>query len=164
MGSHTRDITPDRRIGDLLDNSDAYLNTDKGLPDNIKSTLLRRGKASIFSNLEEGNQNLMEKLVGSSKGGTPIDALIRGKVGLQSGANSALNTLNEDVAFKDYEANQNERNRLLDIYKLKLGANTQQQQFGSEDEQRNKGFDLGSAFGAVAGAGGAVGGQAIKRK
>lgn len=164
MGSHTRDVQPDKSINDLLYNSDNYLNTDKGLPDNIKSTLLRRGKSSIFSNLEEGNQNLMEKLVGSSQGGTPIDSLIRGQVNLQSGANSALNTLNEDVAFKDYEANQNERDRLLNIYKLKLGGFERQQQFGSEDEARNKGFDLGSALGSVIGAGGAIGGQAIKRK
>lgn len=163
MGSHTRDVNPDKKINELLNNSSAFLDTDKGLPERIKADMIKKGKGFLSGSYESGTADLKQALQGSGSGVT-VDALIAGKTKLLSQKNQGLLDLNSNVQNADYEAVEANKNRLMDEYKTKLSAWGAQQQFGSEDEARNSGFKIGDLIGSVAGVGGQLGGGALARK
>jgi len=148
MGSHERDVTPDKAMNDMLFNPSAYQgNYDKysqdvlarrgqGLPQSVKDIYMKQGKGAIGGSLRTGQQRLREGLAGTGSP-TPIDALMKGMGGLQSGANTALAGLADTVAMRDYDAqnaNLGLMGGLADMearnYANRLGALAQNQQFG----------------------------------
>lgn len=184
MGSHERDVTPDKAMNDMLFNPSAYQgNYDKysqdvlarrgqGLPQSIKDIYIKQGKGAIGGSLRAGQQRLREGLAGTGSP-TPIDALMKGMGGLQSGANTAYAGLADTVAMRDYDAqnaNLGLMGGLADMesrnYANRLGALAQNQQFGVQATQAHNAdkFSWGKAVGMGSGLAGNFFGGQMSRK
>ena len=136
-----------------------------GLPDNIRDIYLKQGKAQIGSNLAEGNQNLKESLAGAGSN-VPIDALISGQTKLQSGANKEIAGLNDTVALRNMDFKEQGYNDLLKLFGLAGGdaSNTNSFNLNKYQIDKENEFSWGDALGGALGAGGQIGGAALKRK
>lgn len=184
MGSHERDVTPDKAVNDMLYNSGNYLQEyDKyskevnarrgqGLPQNVKDIYMKQGKGMIGGQLRSGQQRLKESLAGTGQG-VPVDALMRGLGGLQGEANSALSGLTDTVAMRDYDAQNQNLDRSAGLagmemqnYGMKLGNLQQNQAFGVQATQAHNDskFSWQKAVGMGAGLGGQYLGGGMARK
>lgn len=184
MGSHERDVSPDKAMNDLLYNAGEYqqrygeyskdvqARRGQGLPQNIKDIYMKQGKGMIGGQLRSGQQTLRESLAGTGSG-VPVDALMKGLGGLQGNANTALAGLSDTVAMRDYDAQENNLNRgerlaglELQNYATRAGILGQNQAFGIEATRAHNEnqFSWGKLGGLLASAGGQMGGQSISRK
>jgi hypothetical protein len=133
---------------------------ENGLPKELSDIYTKKGKAQIGSNLAFGNQKLKQSLAGAG-GNVPIDALVQGQIGLQSGANESIASLNDTLAMRNQEAKDNYLARIYQLFGLGAGeansANAYNMNKYQIDESNR--FKWGDFLGSLAqGAGTAIAG------
>lgn len=183
MGQKQRDVTADQFTLDYLKNpqnyrqaysqyySDVMADRGRGLPNEIRDIYFKQGQGMIGGNLRTNMQKLREMSAGTGQG-IGADALIDGLTGLHSQANQSYASLADQVAMRDYDATERNKDRLGGLadmeardYATRLDASLKQQGVGvATTEQANSGFDWQKIAGGLLSAGGAVAGGELSRK
>lgn len=115
-------------------------------------------QGQIGNNLAQGTQSLNESMA-QAGGNIPIDALLKGKVALQSGANAGIADITDKLGERDFQfAMEKEKGKAgafgnyANLLQMALASSAQKNQMNInrwQMENEDSGFDWGSLIGGV---------------
>lgn len=133
------------------DTINKFNKTQKAFGENVQG--------QIGSNLVQGTQSLDESMA-QTGGNMPVDALLKGKVALQSGANGALVDMNDKLGERDFQfAMEGEKGKAqafgdyANLLQLALGAQDRKNQYITHwsDSTNDSKFNVGKLIGSLIG-------------